>query len=309
MNEYVLGILANMGLLSFLALSAYVLLIAGEMSFGQQAFFAIGAYSAAATTVLGALPLGVALALAAALGGIAGAALGCVTLRLRGLYFSMSTLAAAEAVRIFFELLQFQHTTADGDSVGPNGSEGFGAIRYVYEHGLGQGEFVLLIYAVLLLVLTALYACERAHFGVALRMVGEDPDLAGVLGINSRRTKLAAATVSGAIAAIGGGLYAHYNTYIEPGNFDVMLGIHSVAYALIGGLGTPLGSLLGVGADVLLLEGSRIFHGYRMIAFGGLVALFLIVRPRGLLDEQLVCKLRARVRRAPPYAGRALEET
>lgn len=309
MNEYALGIVANMGLLSFLALSAYVLLISGEMSFGQQAFFAIGAYAAAIATVLGALPLGLALALAAAFGAFAGATLGFLTLRLRGLYFSISTLAAAETVRIFFELFQLQRRATSGELAGPSGSEGFGGIRYVYEHGFTQREMVLLIYAVLLLVLLALYMIERARFGIALRMVGEDPKLADVLGVDSRRTKLAAAATSGAIAALGGGLYAHYNTYIEPSNFDVMLGIHSVAYALIGGLGTPLGSLLGVGADVLLLEGSRIFQGYRMIAFGGLVALFLIVRPRGLLDERLVHRLRARWQRRPRYRGRAVEET
>lgn len=307
MDEHVLGILANMGLLAFLALSAYVLLIGGEMSFGQQAFFAIGGYSAGMGTVLAALPLGVALLLAALMGALASGALGLLTLRLRGLYFSMSTLAAAEAVRIFFELFSFHVETSEGP-IGPGGTAGFGGIRYMFEHGFSQGDFVFLIYGMLLLVLLGLYLAERAHFGTALRMVGEDPELAGVFGINVRRIKLAAAGASGAIAALGGGLYAHYNTYIEPHNFDVMLGVHSLSYALIGGLGTPFGPLLGVGVDILLLEGSRIFQGYRMIVFGGLVALFLIVRPRGLLDEQVVYQLRARMRRALRHRRKRTEE-
>ena len=71
-------------------------------------------------------------------------------------------------------------------------------------------------------------------------------------------------------------------------NFDIMLGVHSLAYALIGGLGTAFGPLLGVLVDIGLLEGSRVFEGYRMVAFGGLVALLLVVRPRGLLDEGAV---------------------
>ncbi|HYT46929.1 MAG TPA: branched-chain amino acid ABC transporter permease, partial [Burkholderiales bacterium] len=95
-------------------------------------------------------------------------------------------------------------------------------------------------------------------------------------------------------AAIGGCLYAHLNTYIEPRNFDIMLGVHSLAYALIGGLGSILGPLLGVALDLGLLEGTRFLHGYRMIVFGGLVALLLVFRPRGLLDERVTHWLRTR---------------
>jgi branched-chain amino acid transport system permease protein len=297
MGEHAIGILANTGLLAFLALSAYVLLIGGEMSFGQQAFFAIGAYAAGMVTTLAALPLGVALLIAVVLGAMAAHGVGLITLRLRGLYFSMATLAAAEAVRIFFELFTWRTVAADGKVLGPNGAEGFGGIRYQFEQGMSQGEFLLLIYALLSALLIGLYLSERARIGVALRMAGADPDLAAAFGVDVRCIKLVATAVAGGIAALGGGLFAHYNTYIEPRNFDVMLGVHSLAYALIGGLGTPIGPLLGVGADILLLEASRVFQGYRMLAFGGLVALFLILRPRGLLDEHTMHRLRAQWRR------------
>jgi len=298
MDEHVIGILANVGLFSFLALSAYVLLIGGEMSFGQQAFFGIGAYVAGMATVMAALPLGVALLIAVLFGALAAGGLGLIALRLRGLYFSLATLAAAETTRIFFELFSFRVTLADGRVAGPNGSDGFGGIRYQFEHGVGPSEFLVLIYALLLAVLLGWYLCERARFGIALRMAGDDPDLAAASGINVRGVKLAAIAAAGGIAALGGGLFAHYSTYVEPRNFDVMLGVHGMAYALIGGLGTPIGPLLGVGVDILLLEASRVFQGYRMIAFGGLVALFLIVRPRGLLDEGTVHRLRLFLRRS-----------
>ena len=81
-------------------------------------------------------------------------------------------------------------------------------------------------------------------------------------------------------------LCSNLTTYVEPRIFDVMLGVHSLAYGLIGGLGTALGPLLGVLIDIGLLESIRVLAGYRMIIFGGLVALLLIVRPRGLLDER-----------------------
>ena len=70
-----------------------------------------------------------------------------------------------------------------------------------------------------------------------------------------------------------------------------MLGVHSLAYGLIGGLGTALGPLLGVLIDIGVLKSIRVFAGYRMIIFGGLVAALLIVRPRGLLDEALVHRI------------------
>ncbi|MBM3354072.1 MAG: branched-chain amino acid ABC transporter permease, partial [Betaproteobacteria bacterium] len=109
------------------------------------------------------------------------------------------------------------------------------------------------------------------------------------------------AAAAGALAALGGVLYAHHNTYVEPRNFDIMLGVHSLAYALIGGLGTVFGPLLGVLVDIGLLEGSRVFQGYRMIVFGGLVALLLVFRPRGLLDERTVIWLRRRLSSLTPW--------
>jgi branched-chain amino acid transport system permease protein len=114
------------------------------------------------------------------------------------------------------------------------------------------------------------------------------------VGIDVQRVKLGVAAAAGALAARGGVLDAHHNTYIEPRNFDNMLGVHSQAYALIGGLGTAFGPLLGVLLDIGALESTRVFQGYRMIVFGGLVAVVLVYRPRGLLDERSVQWLRKR---------------
>jgi branched-chain amino acid transport system permease protein len=143
-------------------------------------------------------------------------------------------------------------------------------------------------------VLLAFLLVERSHLGATLRSVGADPELAASLGVDVNRLKLGVAAAAGALAALGGVLYAHHNTYIEPRNFDIMLGVHSLAYALIGGLGTAFGPLLGVLVDLGLLEGTRVFQGYRMILFGGLVAVLLVFRPRGLLDERVVHWIRDR---------------
>ena len=291
MSEFTIGVLSNIGLFSFLALSAYLLLITGEMSFGQQAFFGVGAYAAGIATAVYGLPLPVALIAAMALGAMAAVLVGLPTLRLHGLHFAMATLAAAEMFRILFELLHYQRVV-DGEPVGPDGTQGFRGIRWVFEAGVEPWQFLLMIGALLGVVVAGLVWIERSRLGTALRAIGEDPGLAAAQGIPVARFKLATAAAAGALAALGGALFAHHNTYIEPRNFDVMLGVHSLAYALIGGLGTVFGPLLGVLIDIGVLEGTRVFAGYRMIVFGGLVALLLIVRPRGLLDESLLYRWR-----------------
>lgn len=293
MSEYAIGVLTNIGLISFIALSAYLLLIAGEMSFGQQGFFGVGAYVAGVATAMYGIPLPIAAMLAMAAGAATAFLVGLPTLRLRGLYFAMATLAAAEMLRIVFELVHFQREI-EGELVGPDGTQGFRGIRWVFEEGIEPQDFLFIVWALLALAVAMFVLVERSRLGASLRMLGEDPELARTLGIQVERFKLGVAAAAGALAGLGGALYAHHNTYIEPRNFDIMLGVHSLAYALIGGLGTVFGPLLGVLIDIGMLEGSRVFQGYRMIVFGGLVAVLLAFRPRGLLDERFVHRLRFR---------------
>ena len=293
MDEHAIGVLTNIGLFSFVAISAYLLLLAGELSFGQQAFFGVGAYAAGIGTAMLGWPLPLAAAAAMALGALAAFLVGLPTLRLRGLYFAMATLAAAEMLRILFELFHWQ-VEIGGEPVGPDGTQGFRGIRWIFERGVEPGDFLAIVWILLIAFILALMWVERSKLGAAIRAIGEDPELAGSVGIDVNRLKLGVAAAAGALAALGGALFAHHNTYIEPRNFDIMLGVHSPAYALIGGLGTVLGPLLGVALDIGVLEASRFLQGYRMIVFGGLVAVLLIWRPRGLLDERVVHWLRTR---------------
>jgi branched-chain amino acid transport system permease protein len=290
MDEYTIGVLTNVGLISFLGVSAYVLLVAGELSFGQQAFFGVGAYAGGVATAMLGLPLSLALVLAMLLGAAAATLVGLPALRLRGLYFAMATLAAAEMFRILFELFRWQ-VQVDGEPVGPDGTQGFRGIRWVFEHGIEPLHFLLVVWGILALIIGLLAMIERSRVGAAVRAAGQDPQLAAAVGLDVERLKLGAIAAAGALAALGGALFAHHNTYIEPRNFDIMLGVHALAYALIGGLGTVLGPLVGVALDIGVLEGTRFLKEYRMIVFGGLVALLLIFRPRGLLDERAVHRL------------------
>ncbi len=294
MGEYLVQILSNIGMISFIALSAYLLLVTGEISFGQQAFFAISAYASGIATAMWGWPLWLGILWGAAGAAAAAFVLAWPTLRLRGLYFAVATLAFAEMVRLVFEIFIYQ-IEIDEELVGPNGSEGFRGIRYVFEHDISNVEYMIVIYGLLGVVLVGFFVMERSRLGAIFRMLGEDELLTEMQGVNRIFYKVLATVLAGFIAGIGGALYAHLSTYVEPKIFNVMLGVHSLAYGLIGGLGTAFGPLIGVGIDIGLLESVRIFSGYRMIVFGGLVALLLIFRPRGLLDEEAVYWIKRRI--------------
>ena len=291
LDDHLIGVLSNMGMISFIALSAYLVLVVGEISFGQQAFFAVSAYASGIASAMWGWPFLGAVFWGAAVAGLAGLVLAIPTLRIRGLYFAIATLAFAEMVRLALEIFTYQ-VEQDGELVGPNGSEGFRDIRYIYEADMSSGEFLLVILALLAATLAIILWIERTRLGAILRMVGEDPVLARLQGVNVNLAKIATVATAGLVAGIGGALYAHLNTYVEPKIFNVMLGVHGLAYGLIGGLGTAFGPLLGVALDIGVLESTRAFSGYRMIVFGGLVAVLLIVRPRGLLDEDAVYRIR-----------------
>lgn len=289
--EQAIGLASDMAIMSLLALSAFLLLVVGRISFGQQAYFGIGAYASALASTAAQWSLAPALAAGCMAGALAALALGLPTLRLAGLQYSVATLAFAEMLRIVLQGWQWQWTAADGSLVGPNGLDGFRDIRWLLENDVSAGEFLALAAGVLAVVLLVLGFLARRRAGVALRMVGHDDTLAATAGLPVARLRLAAATAAGALAALAGGLYAHRTTYIEPALFDPMLGVHAVGYALIGGMGTVFGPLLGVMLDLGLLDATRVFAGWRMVVFGGLIALFLRWRPRGLLDEALVHRL------------------
>lgn len=287
MGQHLIGLSSDMAIMSLLALSAYLLLLVGRVSFGQQAFFGLGAYASGILSAMFHAPLLLALGFGMMFGALCSWLLAMPTMTLSGLHYAVATLAFGEMARIVLSGWQWQVSSPDGP-VGPAGIEGFRDIRWLLEHDITPAHYLGLTLAILVLVLGVLMRTERTRLGVALRMTGQDDTLAAMQGIDVSQVRLFAAAVAGALAALGGGLYAHRTTYIEPALFDPMLGVHAVGYALLGGLGTALGPLVGVMFDLGLLDATHLFSGWRMVVFGGLLALFLRWRPRGLLDEQLV---------------------
>jgi branched-chain amino acid transport system permease protein len=295
-SDYLLSVLIRIGIEAFVALSAYLLLLMGRISFGQQGFFAVGAYAGGMATALGGAPLAAGLAVGAAVAAMLGLLAALPLVPRRGLAFAAGSLALGELCRIAFLALHYQ-VPVGPDLVGPAGADGFRGIRLLFTSGLSLPAYAAAIYGLLGLTLVGAGRALRSRWGEALRLIGQDEVVAATAGVRVARVRVAAMALSGGLAGLGGALFAHYATYVEPGHADVMLGVHSLAYGVIGGLGTPLGPALGVALDVGVLESFRVLSGYRMILFGGLVAVLLIVRPRGILDEATVRRLTAAGRR------------
>ena len=152
---------------------------------------------------------------------------------------------------------------------------------------------MLFIWAVVALVMAALWWLDRSRAGAVLRAVGEDELAAQSTGINITAVKVSAMTIGGVIAGIGGGIFAHYTTHIEHVQFGVVLATFAIAYPILGGLSNVFGTLLAViFIQGFLIEGLRFMGDWRNLLFGGLIVLAMNVRPRGLLDAGAVLALK-----------------
>lgn len=284
--DFYYGLAQIVGVHTLLGLSAYIVLLTGQVTMAQAAFFAIGAYTAGMLTVLAGWPLVPALGASAVLGGVTACAVGFPALRVKGLILVVATLAFGEGVRLFFFNFDYQ-VAKGGIKMGPLGGEGFRQIRYFPENGWTTGEVMLFIWAFVIAVMALLWWFDRSRYGAVLRAVGEDELAAQSVGVNLTAVKVSAMTVGGAIAGIGGGIYAHYTTHIEHSNFNVLLATFAIAYPIVGGLSNVFGTLAAVVfVQVLLIEGLRDLGDWRNLLFGALIVLAMNLRPNGLFGKR-----------------------
>jgi branched-chain amino acid transport system permease protein len=290
--DFYYGLAQIIGVHTLLGLSAYIVLLTGQVSLAQAGFFAVGAYVAGMFTVLMGWPLVPALAAGGLVGAIVACAVGFPALRVRGLMLVIATLAFGEGVRLFF--FNFDYQIARGDiKVGPLGGEGFRQIRYFPEHGWTTLEVMLFIWAIVVAIMALLWWFDRSRYGAVLRAVGEDEVAAQSVGINLTAVKVSAMTIGGAIAGVGGGLYAHYTTHIEHTSFNILVATFALAYPIVGGLASVFGTLAAVAfVQGFLIEGLRFLGDWRNLLFGALIVLAMNLRPNGLLDAQALTRIR-----------------
>lgn len=247
----------------------------GQISFGHNAFAAIGAYtSAIQATRLGWPPL-LTIVLATLLAAAVAVVVGYPTLRLRGHYLAMATLALG---MMTMEIaLQWKGLT--------EGSFGISAIPPT---GIGRWAltsdraYYYAYWAVAVLAVWISHRIRHSRVGFALRAIAGNEDAARALGIEVTRYKLLAFTVSAVFASVGGGLFAHYMTYISPELFGLYMVVLLFTMLFVGGIGTTFGPLLGAVVISLLPEALRGFSEARELIYGSLLLVILLFAPRGL---------------------------
>jgi branched-chain amino acid transport system permease protein len=285
--DFYLGLAQVIGIHTLLGLSAWCVLHTGQVSIAQGGFFAIGAYVAGMLTSMWGWPLGLALLAGAILSGIVAVAVGFPALRIKGLMLVVATTAFAEIVRLVFFNLTWRVQTPAG-LVGPDGSLGFGGIRYFPGNGWSMLEINFLIWFLVAFVMLFLGWLDRSRVGTLWRAVGEDELAAQSAGINLTAAKVSAFGVGGCIAGLAGGVFAHYATHIEHNNFGILLATFAIAYPIIGGLSSLAGTLLAViFIQGILLEGLRFLGDWRSLLFGALIVVVMLVRPSGFLRRSL----------------------
>jgi branched-chain amino acid transport system permease protein len=268
MSTYYASLFAEAGILLLGALSVYIILATGQLSLGNAAFMAIGAYLTSYLTVEVGMPITPALIISAIAAGVIGVIVGFPALRLKGIYLAMATLGFGEMIRSFF--INFPAMGGSG------GYHGMAHISVGYIWAWAGGILVVLI------------LIERSRVWLEIQAVHDDETAAGLVGLNAVAIKVGAFGIGAAVAAISGGLFAHHHVYIEPANFGFERSIDFVLATILGGSTLGLGSLAGAILLVFLPEFLRPIADWRLAAFGTLLILVLLVRRQGILDRTLL---------------------
>jgi len=260
----------------------------GYVNFGSAAFFATGAYTAAVLIKAVAAPFPVLLAAGGLVAGLLGLGIGYLTLRLRGVFFAIATLALAVVL---------QTLVVNWGYVG--GSRGIYTLRPARVPFFDNYvEFLFVVMVVLALgALATAWWIERSWIGRGLVAIRDNEEAAECMGVPTLRLKLVATTVSGALMGVAGAPFPYYLTYMEPTSaFNLDYAINSLAMPMIGGTTTWVGPLVGA---VLLGAAQQvatvtISSALNLLIVGLVVVAFVFLAPEGIVG--LFRRWRARAR-------------
>lgn len=252
----------------------------GLTSFGHAAFFGVGAYVAAILQTRYGLNPWLGLLAGALAGAIVGAGIGWASFRagLRGSYFALATLAAAEAFRILANSIEYTRG-------------GLGILVPLrvdpsnFQFADRRAPYALALALVAISVAVAMWM-TRSRFGAQLIAVRENEDAARALGVKVLRTKVTALAISGAITALGGVLYTQTYLYIDPTlAFGTERSVEMLLVAMVGGAGTVIGPILGAIALHIVGDTTRTFidvPGVAPMIYGIVLLLIIAFLPGGI---------------------------
>ena len=272
-------VMALAGLFAIVAVGLNLLFgYAGKISFGHNAFMAMGAYaSGILTTGAGLPPLGALVAGAAGTGAVA-FLLGAPILRLRGHYLAMATLALGEITII----VSTRWTEVTGGLTGIPGVPDFRVLGVAFDT---KTKLYYLIWAVALGGLGLSFRVIDSRFGRALRALGAHEAAAEALGVPVVRYRVQVFVLSAVYAAVAGGLYAHFLNYVNGTFFDLPVMVELMAMLVVGGIGTRWGPIVGAVPLMWVSQSLGRYADYSLLIFGALYGVALLFLPRGLCGE------------------------
>lgn len=284
-STYVLGILIFIAINAIAALGlSLVMGFAGQVSLGQAAFYAIGAYVSGVLTTSYGWNGWAALAVAILAGALTAFLIGLPSFRLSGLLLAMATLGFG--IIVYYVLVNWSEMTGGPSGLGGIPPLAFGAFRFD-----NDARIFRLTWGFLLLFLGLAGNLVDSRVGRALRAIHGSEVAAQAAGIDTTRLKLGIFAVAGAITALAGSLYAHYLTFINPSPFGFAYSVELVVMVVLGGVSSLWGAVLGAAAVVLLVEGLRILlplvtvsrgaAEYEIVIFGLLLMGLMIFLPGG----------------------------
>jgi branched-chain amino acid transport system permease protein len=250
----------------------------GYVNFGTAAFFALGAYSTVFIHKYHPLPIPVLIVIGAAVSGLVGLGMGYLTLRLRGAFFAIATLALAVVL---------QTLVVNWNYVG--GSRGAYVIRPATVAGLDLPYIQYLFLVMLLLAVISLVvarAVENSKLGYGFATIRDDELAAEVSGVPTLKLKLIATALSGALMGMAGAPFPYYISYLQPASaFALEYTVNSIAMPMIGGTTGWVGPLVGALLLGILEQVTTvtISSAVNLLIVGVLLVAFVIIAPNGLI--------------------------
>ena len=255
---------------------------AGMFSFGQAAFFGIGAYTSSFLLLTFRVSPWIGLVAGGVISSLLAAAIGYPCSNLRGHYFAIASIAFAEIVRIVFTNWQMVGA-AEGLTIP--------MLKESLAHFMFHSSKLPYYYIILAFLLLALAVCRRvstSKMGYYFRAIKESHEIAQVLGVDVVRYRLYAIMISAFLTSMAGTFYAQYILYIDPDSVMILaISVQIVLVAMLGGASTVLGPVIGAAVLVPLSEYSRAWLGYKgtgmdLIIYGTLITLISMYQPNGV---------------------------
>lgn len=285
--EYLLHILILIGIYIILAISLNLISgYTGLISIAHAAFYGVGAYVAALLALNFGSNFFINLILAMILAGILGGVVAIPSLRIHDDYFAIATFAFQ--IIVYSVMNNWVSLTK-----GPLGLPGIPQ-PLIFGIKVSSHQNFLILVASFFAFLTYLFARRLVNspFGRVLRGIREDEIFVQSLGKNVIKYKILIFVIGASLAAVAGSLYAYYITFIDPTSFTIMESIFILSIVIIGGAGNLWGSIIGAVVLVTMPEFLRfigmpnaIAANLRQIMYGGLLVIFMMYRPQGLLGE------------------------